>query len=165
MTKRGRRPTHDLSQVSCPNPDCSDYGEVGRSSIVSNGTYTTKSGIGQRFKCKTCGCSFCNRSGTIFHGLRSSEEKVISALKLLAKGISVRKAAEIMEMKPDTLRHWLALMATQSDAVNRRLAREIGMAESELEALWDFVKQDALRERAILWRKKCGWKKGWDATS
>ena len=164
MARRGRKATYNLDQIACTNPDCQDYLKTGRSSIVSNGTYATKSGMERRFKCKTCGHSFCSRSGTIFRGLRSSEEKVISALKLLTKGISVRKAAEILDVKSDTLRHWLALMVEKSDAVNRMLAREIGISDSELAALWDFVKQDALRDRAILWRKKCGWKKGWDAT-
>ena len=161
MAKRGRKPAHDLSRITCPNPECPDFGKAGISAIVSNGTYTTREWKTRRYKCKTCGGSFCNRSGTIFDGLRAPEEKIISALKLLAKGIPIRKAAEILEMKSDTLRKWLDKMATQPEAANKRLAKEAGIAEADLATLWDFVKQDALRQRAILWRKKCGWKKGW----
>lgn len=87
------------------------------------------------------------------------------SLRLLAKGISVRKAAQMLSIKPDTLRHWLALalMVGKSEAINERLAQERGISEAELARLWDFVKQDALKDRAILWRKRCGWRQGWES--
>ena len=165
MARRGRKPTTDLSRVSCPNPECPDYQKTGNPAIVANGTYPTRSGLGQRFKCKTCGQFFCRRTGTIFEGLHTSEEKVISSLKLLAKGMTVRRAAEVLCLKPDTLRRWLSILALQSETVNLRLSQELGVSEAELSALWNYVNQDALKKRAILWRKKCGWRKSWGTES
>lgn len=161
MAKRGRKPIHNLSQISCTNPYCRDTNKTGLQNIVSNGTYMTQTGKGQRFRCKTCGMSFCRKSGTIFKGFRTQDQKVISAIKLLAKGMTIRKTASILEIKPDTLRHWLALMASQSENVNKRLSKEKGVSNVELESLWNWVRSGALRERAIQWRKKCGWWQGW----
>jgi len=162
MTKRGRKPLYDLSQISCPNSACPGFRKSGGSRIVANGTYPTRGGAGQRYLCQTCGRSFCRQSGTIFEGLHTPEDKVISTLKLLAKGITLRKAAEIMEKKPDTLKQWLFRMAGRSEAVNQRLLRELGVSRSELDALWQTVRQNELRRRAVLWRKKCGWRQNWN---
>jgi transposase-like protein len=163
VAKRGRKPILNASRIACPNPDCRDFGREGLHSVVLNGTYPTRSGKGQRFKCKTCGRSFCQRSGTVFDGLRSEEDRVVSAVKLLAKGISVRKAAQMLNVKPDTLRHWLSQMAENPEAANQKLIREPGMSEAELTTLWNFVKENALKQRAILWRKRCGWRQGWES--
>jgi hypothetical protein len=57
---------------------------------------------------------------------------------------------------------WLIRMSAHSEAVNRQLINELGATEAELNALWDFVKHGKLRQRAIDWRKRCGWRQGWD---
>ena len=161
MAKRGRKPSKDLSKIACPNRNCPDFRKSGNPYIVSNGSYMTKCGRGRRFKCKTCGKSFCLKTGTIFEGLRAPDDKVIAALKILSKGMTIRKVAEILDVKPDTARHWLTVMAAQSEEVNRRLNNELGVSEMELETLWNSVKENKLRNRAIRWRRKCGWRKGW----
>ena len=162
MAKRGRKPIPSAPRIACPNPNCPDFGKAGLHSVILNGTYPTRNGKEQRLKCKTCGQSFCSRSGTVFGGLRSTEDHVVSAVKLLAKGITVRKAAQMLNVKPDTLRRWLTLIADNPEAINQTLIREPGMSEAELATLWDSVKENALKQRAILWRKRCGWRQGWN---
>jgi hypothetical protein len=115
MAKRGRRPQYDLKEEACPNPQCGLYGEPGKGNIVSNGTYRTKGGTrARRFRCQQCGGSFCSRAGTIFYDLRSPEEKVLMALKLLVKGMTLRGVAEVLEVKLDTVGRWLRIAAEQS---------------------------------------------------
>ena len=162
MASRGRKPSRDLSHVACPNPACPAFGQAGHPSLVANGTYPTQSGRGQRFKCKTCGQSFCRRSGTIFYDRHEPEAKVLSALKVLSKGMSIRRVAEILEVKPDTIRRWLVAAADRSKLVDQQLLREKGVSRAELKALWTSVKRKALRQRGVLWRKRSGW---WQRTS
>jgi len=78
------------------------------------------------------------------------------ALKLLVKGMPLRGVAEVMEVKLDTVRHWLKVAAAQSEAVNSLLLRELKVSQIELDALWTFVKKKRLRQRAILWRARSG---------
>ena len=157
MAKKGRRPRYDLTAEACRNVDCPMYGEKGKSNIVSNGTYRNKAGESQRrFLCRVCGKSFCGRSGTIFYDLRSPEEKVLLALKLLVKGMTLRGVAEVLEVKLDTVRHWLRVAADQSEKVNEVLLKELKVSQVELDALWTFVKKNGLRQRANLWRERSG---------
>jgi transposase-like protein len=155
MAKKGRRPTYNLKNEACPNPKCSLYGKAGKDNIVSNGTIkTVHGGKRRKFLCKVCGHSFCSRSGTIFYDLRTSEEKVMLALKLLVKGMPLRGVAEVLEVKLDTVRHWLSIAAAQSEKVNELLLKELKVSQVEMDALWTFVKKNALRERATRWRGK-----------
>jgi transposase-like protein len=130
--------------------------------IVSNGTYRMKEGIGRRFRCRSCGQSFCHRTGTLYDGLHVPEERIISALKLLSKGLSIRKTSQILGLKTDTLRRWLNRFATQSEKINEALITEHGISTEELATLWDYVRRGTLRERGIVWRRRCGWRQGWD---
>jgi transposase-like protein len=160
MAKRGRKPTHDLSGLNCPNPECPAFGKSGQT-IVANGAYTTRYGEGRRFKCQACGRSFCSRTGTIFHDLRTPETKVLAALKLLLKGMTLRRVAETLETKPDTVRSWLTLADNQFDEVCRLLLQEPGVTQAEIDALRTCVQNNALRRRAIAWRQRCGWRQSW----
>jgi len=157
MGKRGRKPTYDLSSEACPNPQCPLFGKRGQGNIVSNGTHPGRNGRRVRkLLCKQCRRSFCERSGTIFYDLRSLEDKVLMALKLLVKGMPLRGVAEVMEVKLDTVRRWLRVAAEHSEQVNVVLLKELKVSQVELDALWSFVKKNDLRRRANLWREKSG---------
>ena len=156
MSKRGRKPKYSLDEEACPNPECSLYGEKAKGNVVSNGTYRRKGEEARRFLCRACGHSFCNRAGTIFYDLRSPEERVLMALKLLVKGMPLRGVAEVLGVKLDTVRHWLRVAAEHSEKLDALLMKELQVSQVELDALWTFVKKNSLRQRAILWKAKFG---------
>ena len=78
------------------------------------------------------------------------------AIKLLVKGMPLRGVAEVLEVKLDTVRHWLKVAAEQSEKIDAVLMKELKVSHIELDALWSFVKKNSLRQRAILWKVKCG---------
>jgi len=162
MGKRGRKPKYDLGGEACPNPRCKVYGRQGLGNIVSNGSHPGRGGQRVRkFLCKQCRGSFCERSGTIFYDLRSPEDKVLMALRLLVKGMPLRGVADVMEVKLDTVRHWLRVAAQQGEEVSAMLVRELKVTQVELDALWSFVKKNDLRRRANLWRERSGSELPW----
>lgn len=157
MAKKGRKPRYDLKTEACPNLECEMYGQMQQGNIVANGTYRNKGGeTVHKFLCRACGRSFCNRSGTFFYDLRTPEDKVLLALKLLVKGMTLRGVAEVLQVKLDTVRHWLRLAAEHSERINEILLKELKVSQVELDALWTFVKKNDLRQRAILCRAKSG---------
>lgn len=110
MAKWGPKPKH--RDIACPNKRCKLFGQKGQGNIVANGTYRTRStGRVRRFLCRGCGRAFNSRHGTLFYNLRTPQKTVLLALKLLAKGLGLRGTAEVLEVKLDTVRRWLALAA------------------------------------------------------
>lgn len=148
MGKRGKAPKYD--DVFCTNRACSLYGKTKQGNIVSNGTYPTKSGRVRKFICRTCGNIFNGRTGTVFFDLRTPEDTVILAIKLLLKGMSVRGIGEVLGSKPDTILSWLQRAAEHSEQVDAFLLRDLKVKKVELDELWTFVKKKRLRE----WKKK-----------
>lgn len=140
MGKCGKAPKYE--DVFCTNHACGLYGKTKQGNIVSNGTYPTKSGRVRKFICRTCGNVFNDRTGTVFFDLRTAEDKVILALKLLIKGMSVRGIAEVLGSKPDTVLSWLRRAAEHSEEVDAFLLRDLKVSKVELDELWTFVKKN-----------------------
>ena len=145
-----RGPTPRFTNVACPNDRCRHHGQIGQGNIVGNGRYrTTHSGLVRNYLCRGCGKSFCERTGTAFYDLRSPEERVLLALKLILKGMALRAVAGAMEVKLDTVRFWLAQAATHAEKVNDALVKQVHVERVELEELWTFVRKKNYRG----WRK------------
>jgi len=148
MGKRGKAP--EFVAVFCPNPKCKLSGLSGRGNIVGNGTYHSQNGRVRKFICRNCGKVFNERTGTFFFDLRTSEEKVLLALKLLVKGLGIRAIAEVLDSKPDTVLSWLRRAAEHSAEVEERWLGELKVSKVELDELWTFVEKKQLR----LWKQK-----------
>lgn len=148
MGKRG--PKLKFVDIACPNDNCVDYGLIGQSNIIGNGTYNTRSGKIRKYICLSCGKSFSDRTKTAFYDLRTNEDTVIIALKLVVKGMSLRAIAEVLDVKLDTVRGWLQRAAKHCDEVNTILMKDLQVDKVELDELWTFIQKKQLRN----WRKK-----------
>ena len=137
MGKRGPKPM--FLDVACPNEECEQYGRTGQGNIIGNGTYATKSGRVRKYICRTCGRVFCDRSNTMFYDLRTSEDKVILALKLILKGMSQRSIAEVLEVCPKSVSTWLSRASDQSEAITETRLKDLEVPRVEMDELWTFV--------------------------
>jgi transposase-like protein len=125
--------------VACPNEECEQYGRTGQGNIIGNGTYATKSGRVRKHICRTCGRVFCDRTNTMFYDLRTSEDKVILALKLILKGMSQRSIAEVLEVCPKSVSTWLSRASDQSEAITETRLKDLEVPRVEMDELWTFV--------------------------
>lgn len=143
MGTRGPKPS--FTNVTCPNNQCSHHGQVEQGNIVGNGRYRIRSGFVRNYLCRGCGQSFCERTGTAFYDLRSPEERVLLALKLVLRGMALRAVAGAMEVKLDTVRFWLMQAATHAEKVNNALVKQLHVERVELDELWTFVRKKNFR--------------------
>jgi len=144
LGKRGPKPM--FSNVACPNEKCERYGHTGQGNVVGNGTYETKSGRVRKYICRTCGKIFCDRSNTMFYDLRTSEEKVVLALRLIVKGMSQRSTAEVLEVCPKSVSTWISRASDQSEAVTEAQLKDLKVSRVEMDELWTFVGKKEFRK-------------------
>lgn len=143
MGQRG--PKSRFDDVACTNEACRYHGERGAGNIKGNGRYRTRSGLVRKFVCNSCGGVFCERKGTAFYDLRTSEDKVLLALELVLRGMALRAVAGALHVKLDTVRFWLSQAATHADLVNEALVKRVKVERVELDELWTFVRKKNFR--------------------
>jgi transposase-like protein len=85
---------------------------------------------------------FNSRTGTAFRWLHTPRRKVLLALRLLVKGLSLRGAAEVLGVKRDTIRRWLGHAAAHSEAVSQVLLKDLHLSQVQVDELWTFVKKN-----------------------
>lgn len=144
MGDRGPKPK--FKDTACPNERCKMHGKPGKGNVVGNGTYRTKSGKVRKYICRYCGTVFCDRTNTAFYDIRTKDENVLLALKLVLKGMSLRSIAEVLNIKLDTVRGWLSKASEHTEEVNKVLLKELNVSRVELDELWTFVQKKQYRE-------------------
>jgi len=123
----------DVNQHSCPNVECPDYGKVGAGNIRIHCRED------RRLRCATCNRRFSARQGTIFYQLRTDEEKVLTALKMLAERNSARATARILGTNEDTVLEWAAKAGQHAAEVSEMLIRKLNVSQVQLDEMWSFV--------------------------
>ena len=123
----------DRDQHSCPNSECPDYGRVGAGNI------RTHCSRDRRLRCATCNTRFSARQGTIFYKLRTDEEKVLTALALLAERNSARATARILSTNEDTVLEWAAKAGQHAAEVSDLLIRKLNVSQVQIDEMWSFV--------------------------
>jgi hypothetical protein len=95
---RGRRRTVDTSGHFCPDQDCAYHGWLGRSNIRANGHPGGQPW--RQLQCVSCDGYFYETHGTLFHGKRSSPERIVHVLACLAEGLGIRGTARCSRSTP-----------------------------------------------------------------
>ena len=100
----------ELAQVGdfCSNPACPSYGKGQSGQAKPNIIKLGRSRQGrQRYRCKTCGQAFCERTGTLFHKRQTPEGKIIECLALLAERMRISSLSRVQRIKADTILDWI----------------------------------------------------------
>lgn len=104
---------------NCPNPHCTSY--QFSTSVIKDGSFKRKddSRIIQRFKCKNCQKRFSASTSKLEY--RQKKRRVNYKLyKLLASGISLRRAAILLGIHRETARLKLKYLGDKSRLKNKR---------------------------------------------
>ena len=136
----------DWSQFACPNGDCSMYGCRGEGNIRPHG-WSSKTKNIRCLRCRTCGKSFSERAGTPFHGLRSSEQTLVSIAEHLAERTGMRATGRLCGVSLNTVLRVAQRVGTHAEAFHDEMVRHIRVREAQVDEAWAFVgkKGEALR--------------------
>src|SRR6266446_7940912 len=105
----------------CPNPDCSLYNRMHKGNVSAISTYMTQSGKRRILYCTQCERSFSETRDTVFFDLRTSEEKVIFALKMLLVRVDLSGISFVLGVTEETVLEWLCRAALKAEQINAHL--------------------------------------------
>jgi IS1 family transposase/transposase-like protein len=130
----------------CPNPECTHYRRRQQGNVSAIATYLTHSGKRRIFRCRTCATRFAETRETVFFDLRTSEEQVIMALKMLLVRVDLAGLGFVLGVTEETVLEWLRRAAHQAEAINRHLLRDLPVTQVQLDEMWNFVERKHARE-------------------
>jgi IS1 family transposase/transposase-like protein len=130
----------------CPNPECSHYRRMQQGNVSAIATYLTQSGTRRVFRCHTCAMHFAETRETVFFDLRTSEEKVMMALKMLLVHVDLAGIGFVLGVTEETVLAWLKRVAQQAEAINRHLLRNLPVTQVQLDEMWNFIGRKHARE-------------------
>ncbi|MBW2163904.1 MAG: hypothetical protein JRF43_05560, partial [Deltaproteobacteria bacterium] len=101
----------------------------------------TKSGKRRIFQCKNCGETFSETRDTVFFDLRTPEEKVMMALKMILVQVSLSGISFVLGIKEETILNWLDRAFQKAEEINQVLLKDLPVTEIQLDEMWSFVRR------------------------
>ena len=105
----------------CPNPDWPHYRLMNRGNIRAISTYLTQSETRRIFLCNACDGTFSETRDTVFFDLRTPEEKVVMALKMLLVKVGLSDIGFVLGVTEETVLMWLERAAPKAHEMNAHL--------------------------------------------
>ncbi len=134
------RKAQDWGQC-CPNPDCSHYSLMKRGNVSSIASYMTESGKRRIFRCNKCEQSFSETRDTVFFDLKTTEEKVMMALKMILVKVDLAGISFVLGVTEETALQWLSRAAEKAAEINAALMKELSVTEVQLDEMWSFIRR------------------------
>ena len=128
----------DISEFSCLNPDCPDYGKRGHGNIGIHQRYGRNLPI-RLLRCKTCGKRFSERANTAVSEVRLPLEKVVTVFEHLAEGCGIRKTARLVGVTKDTVLRLHRKAGAHAKALHDELVQNLTVDEAQFDEKWSFV--------------------------
>ena len=108
----------------CPNAECPLFKRMNRGNVSAISTYMTESGKRRIFRCRHCETTFAETQDTVFFDLRTSEEKVMMALKMLLVRVDLSGISFVLGVHEETVLAWLVRAAAKAHGDQRAFAAE-----------------------------------------
>jgi transposase-like protein len=108
----------DALQVFCPNQHCKARGQIGQGNIVIHGRKRP------RYRCKTCGKTFCAQAGTMFEGLRKPKALIVIVVTLLAYGCPLQAIVHAFELDERTVANWRDRAGKHCQQIHRAVVQQ-----------------------------------------
>ena len=128
-----------MKSLSCPNRyyPPSRRGDAG--AIIRHGFYTTRWGKRCRYRCRTCGKTFCSESGTPYHRLQHRRTIFNEVASLSVEGLNKSAIARVKQITGNTVHGWLERAAVWCRRFNDRKMKGLAMAELQADEMRTIV--------------------------
>jgi len=125
----------------CPNMECRARGKVGEGNIT---IHSRKEG---RYKCKQCGKTFSETTGTALYGLKKASELFVIVVTLLAYGCPVQAIVVAFGLDERTVKDWFMRSGQHCQAVHEHFMEMTVLDLGQVQA--DEIK--VKKQRGTVW--------------
>ncbi len=124
--------------MACAKPGCDNRGKPGLN-IVGYGSFATKSGRRQRYRCTLYRGTLSTNTGTAYRGLRCTRREFEQVASLRIEGVSLSATARVTGHSRNAIARWLERASTAARRFNYRMLRDFGLIELQADELCTFV--------------------------
>lgn len=87
--------------------------------------YSTRDGMRTVFRCQLCRKTFCDRFGTAFYDLKTSEQTVLHAVHQVMEGLGYEAVARIEAGPPTSVHRWVARAHQQAALADQQIVQQV----------------------------------------
>ena len=127
-----------IEGMACATPACDNRGKPGLN-IVGYGSFATKSGRRQRYRCTVCGGTLSTNTGTAYRGLRCTRREFEQVASLRIEGVSLSATARVTGHSRNTIARWLERASTAVTRFNDLMVRDFDLIELQADELCTFI--------------------------
>src|SRR5437867_1530974 len=151
-----------MKSLSCPNRQCPLARKASSGNIIGHGFYRTNGGRRRRYRCSTCGKTFCSNTGTPYHRLQHRRATFDEVAALSVEGLNKSAIARVKRISWNTVQRWLQRAAGSCRRFNDR--KTTGYAITEVQA--DEIRTIIRRKEQPIWIFAAieVWSRFWPAT-
>ena len=124
--------------VAGARPGCDNRGKPGLN-IVGFGSFATKSGRRQRYRCTVCRGTISTNTGTAYRGLRCTRREFEQVASLRGEGVSRSATARVTGHSRNTVARWLERASTAATRFSDRKVRGFDLVERQADELRTLV--------------------------
>ena len=132
--------------MACATSGCDNRGKPGLN-IVGYGSFATKAGRRQRYRCTVCRGTLSTNTATAYHGLRCTRQEFDQVASLRVEGMSISATARVTGHSRNTIARWLERASTAAKRFNHRMVRGFDLIELQADELCTFIG----RKSNIIW--------------
>jgi IS1 family transposase len=125
----------------CPNPDGSHSRLMDRGNMSASSTSLTQSGKRRICRGSACEQPFSETRDTVFFGLRSPEEKVMMALKMLLVTVALSDIGFVLGVTEETVLEWLRRAAPKAHEIHTHWLRDLPITHGQLDERWHCMRR------------------------
>src|SRR5262245_35971473 len=96
-----------MKSLNRPNTHCPPSGKGDSGAIICHGFYTTRRGKCRRYRCQSCGKTFCSTSGTPYYRLQHRRTTFDEVAALSVEGLNKSAIARVKRIAWNTVHRWL----------------------------------------------------------
>ena len=104
-------------------------------------TSLTQSGKRRIFRCGACEKPFSETRATVFFDLRTPEEQVIMALKMLLVKVALSDIGFVLGVTEATVLAWLRRAAQKAHEIHTHLWRDLPVTQVQLDEMGHFIRR------------------------